>query len=148
MFKKPQVLLVPGRVQRRLERNARKEYHRSRRTYTRSTAMVVCLCALPMLEPSCIDGDVLYKHIAAEHHSLTLHPPQTARPPNPLRLRRRPPLRLPRRRQALHRPHVCCPFIPSLQHIPSRNTHIPPSPPNSSTFRPTSSSSASQTTQN
>jgi hypothetical protein len=41
MFKPPPVILVPGRVQRRLERNARKDYYRSRRTYARSTVMVV-----------------------------------------------------------------------------------------------------------
>jgi hypothetical protein len=41
MFKQPQVLLVPSRVQRRLERSARDSYHRSKRTYTRSTVMVV-----------------------------------------------------------------------------------------------------------
>ena len=40
---------------------------------------------------------------ALSHHP-QLTPP--ARPPNPLRLRRSPRLRLPRRRQAQHRPHV------------------------------------------
>jgi len=36
----------------------------------------------------------------------TSNKPLPARPPNPLRLRRSPRLRLPRRRQAQHRPHV------------------------------------------
>lgn len=123
MFKKPQVLLVPGRVQRRLERNARKDYYRSRRTYTRSTAMVVRLVwfhfrgNLSVLSSRTLTADefasspnsnmqYIHRRQREKTQVLTFLP---ARPPNTLRLRRRPPLRLPRRRQTLHRPNVSLP---------------------------------------